>query len=99
MLQSILFVKLKKEQLEEDKDVSFTYLIHDGSDVVEGTITLKCSKNYTPTPDPEPDPEPEPEPTPEKKGCGGSIIATSAIISTLALAGGAIALASKKRKK
>ena len=57
----------------------------------------------TPTPDPEPepepDPEPEPEPTPEKKGCGGSIIATSAIISTLALAGGAIALASKKRKK
>ena len=89
----------KKEQLEEDKDVSFTYLIHDGSDVVEGTITLKCSKNYTPTPDPEPDPEPEPEPTPEKKGCGGSIIATSAIISTLALAGGAIALASKKRKK
>ena len=58
----------------------------------EAIVTIKIVDNT-------PDPEPEPEPTPEKKGCGGSIIATSAIISTLALAGGLIAIVNKKRKK
>ncbi len=35
----------------------------------------------------------------KKSGCGGSILATSAIVSSLAIVGGAIALASKKKRK
>jgi len=40
----------------------------------------------------------EDQPTPDKKGCGGSIIATSAIISVLAL-GGITLLSFKKKQK
>ena len=35
----------------------------------------------------------------KKSGCGGSIIATSAIISALGLAGLGVGLASKKRRR
>ena len=50
-----------------------------------GTKTIHFASNgATPTP-PEPGPGPEPEPTPSKGGCGGSIAATSIILSTTAL--------------
>lgn len=48
-----------------------------------GTKTIHFASNgSTPTP---PEPGPEPEPTPSKGGCGGSIAATSIILSTTAL--------------
>lgn len=55
-----------------------------------------AAKVITVTADAEPDPEPEPEPA--KKGCGGSIVAASALISITALAGFGLLL-SKKRKE
>ena len=59
-------------------------------------------KKATPSPQPDPQPQPEPEgesePAPAKKKCGGSIVASSILVSTLALAGVGL-LVSKKRKQ
>lgn len=38
-----------------------------------------------PTPTPTPTPTPEPEPKPNKKGCGGNVLSSSIIVSSLAL--------------
>ena len=42
--------------------------------------------------------EPTPTPAPRKSGCGGSIVATSVILSTLALTGLSIVLVKRKQK-
>lgn len=55
------------------------------------TLTVVGTNNNAPTPD-------EPEQPTKKKGCGGSIIAASALISTLCLAGAGL-LVFKKRKQ
>ena len=65
----------------------------------EFTVTYNVTIKAAPVVDPgdEEPGEEEPGNTEEKKGCKGSIIATSAIISGLALAG--IALVSLKKKE
>lgn len=45
-----------------------------------------------------PDPTPEPKPEPDKKGCKGSIIATSATLGTLAVLAGVTALVKKHKE-
>ena len=66
------------------------------------TFNIKLIIKTAPQPEPEPDPQPEPEgesePAPAKKKCGGSIVASSILVSTLALAGVGL-LVSKKRKQ
>jgi len=52
--------------------------------VVEYTITVKAKVS------------PEPEPEPKKGGCGSSIIAASAIVSLIAVAGATLVLGKKK---
>ena len=47
-----------------------------------------------PGPDPKPDPEPEPEP---KKGCGGSVIATSSILAIVSALGVSLLVLRKKK--
>ena len=53
------------------------------------TIVEKMEPTPTPTPTPEPTPTPtptpEPEPQPSKKGCGGNVVSSSIIVSSLAL--------------
>lgn len=56
-----------------------------------GVLTVKYSKVIIPVPDP------DPEPKPEKKGCGGSIEATSVITSVIAL--GSVLLISLRKKE
>jgi len=52
-----------------------------------GSVSMKLTvKDTTPTP----------TPTPEKKGCGSSIIAASAVVSLVAIAGAALVLGKKK---
>ena len=75
------------------------------------TFTVTVNEKVTPQPEPQPEPEqpdqggsgeqtPEPDvmPKPEKKGCKSSVIATSALISILSIAGVAL-LALKKKEK
>ena len=64
---------------------------------VSGEAVAPDQGGTTPvTPEPQPEPQPEPE-QPAKKGCKSSVLAASALISTLALAGFGL-LISKKRK-
>ena len=53
------------------------------------TVVEKMEPTPTPTPTPEPTPTPtptpEPEPKPSKKGCGGNVVSSSIIVSSLAL--------------
>lgn len=73
------------------------------------TFNVTVNEKVTPVdPDPQPQPEPEPEveptpepdvmPKPEKKGCKSSVIATSALISILSIAGVALLTLKKKEK-
>ena len=64
------------------------------------TISGEAAPVTPDQPDPQPQPEPQPEPEqPAKKGCKGSILATSALISTLALAGFGLLISKKRREK
>ncbi len=62
------------------------------------TVTVKAKENTTPSSSEE---KPDDKPSESKGGCGGSIVATSAIISGLAIAGVAIVgvMESKKKRK
>ena len=75
------------------------------------TFTVTVNEKVTPQPEPQPEPEqpdqggsgeqtPEPDvmPKPEKKGCKSSVIATSALISILSIAGVALLTLKKKEK-
>ena len=68
------------------------------------TFNVTVNEKVTPVdPDPQPQPEPEPEvePTPEqpsKKGCKSSVLAASALISILSIAGVALLTLKKKEK-
>ena len=70
------------------------FIIQTAGGSVSFAITVLKEGGSTPDPTPV---DPEPEPTPAKSGCGGSIIATSALLSTLALAG-VVLISIKKRK-
>jgi len=63
-------------------------------DKVTGVNASNCNITAVGTPD---SPTPGPTPTPEKKGCGGSIVAVSSLVSVLAIAGFAI-VAKKKHE-
>jgi len=55
-------------------------------------FTVKIPEKVDPTP------TPEPTPTPSKSGCGSSIVAASALISLVAVAGVALVAGKKKQK-
>ena len=74
------------ESNHEDTIISITELNGNKSNIVKGTNVSEIML-----------PIDEPTPKPKKKGCGGSIAATSIILSTLALAGLGLAI-SKKNK-
>ena len=58
------------------------------------------ASDHDPEPEVEPTPEPQPEPQPsKKKGCGGSIIASSAILSITAALGASLLFLKKRKEK
>lgn len=73
---------------------------NDPSKTKTATVTVTIKAKSTPTPTPSSSEEkPNDTPNENKGGCGGSIIATSAIVSGLAIAGAAIVGVIENKKK
>ena len=67
-------------------------------EILDGTATIVNESGGTDPINPDPDPEPTPYSPEKKKGCGGSIIASSVLISSTSLIGLAFLISKKKRK-
>ena len=110
-IEAVTFNELDWEPEEDDEipEGSYLYFIT----FTKGAfISIEASGGSSPIPsgDDEPTPQPGPsggdseqggqdeQPTPAKKGCGGSIIATSAIISLTAVLGAGLLFLKKKEK-
>ena len=96
-------IKIKKEYLATLANGEHTFYVssseNDDHEYAELELVVTISGEVAPV-DPEPQPEPQPEPEPaKKKGCGGSIIAASVLISTLSLAGFGLLISKKRREK
>ena len=97
-------ITLKKEYLATLTNGEHTFYVssseNDAGEYAELEFVLTVSGQATPEPGPvDPGTDPEPQPQPAKKGCGGSIIAASGLISLVALCGFGLLIARKKQDK
>ena len=97
-------ITLKKEYLATLTNGEHRFYVssseNDAGEYAELEFVLTVSGQATPEPGPvDPGTDPEPQPQPAKKGCGGSIIAASGLISLVALCGFGLLIARKKQDK